>query len=316
MSLDLDKIKKKNIIAYLDYALLFKDYYNNVLFRNKKYFISLSKYKAGAFMGNNLSLYKKEPLELNLKEYLKIVKYLEVDKLVEKNKKDINTEIINYYLDKNIGYKKELEITLGYLKNIDKIIYNAPKTQHKMIVYRAMKDILYEFNKCENGELYYTNPNFLSTSLTLSTPYQFLHDGYDEMRNKTFMSNNALYSIIVPTNMKSLAIPWLPHLDEDSKSILKEIKNIKFEELSDSQFEILLPRKCKFKLIKSEYISLKNINELIFNFSPSDKECLKNNKYKIKHYTIELVEQADIKELEKDYAKIKKNMIPNNVVIY
>ncbi len=301
MSLDFNKVNKNGMKDYLEYVKNYIDYYNNVIYKNKNLVNALYSYKNGEFT-DKFNLFDKNskmiPVDIPyLKILLDSIKNLELDTskkhyidIVKEIKKELNK---NKLIEENIinAYKD----TIINIKYLDKIIFNAPISNREIVVFRVMNDIIDEFDKCENGDLVYTFPNYISTSLTLTTPYEWLGN----KRDKRIVKNNALYKLIIPKGSMSIAIPG------DIED------NDKFEDnYIDTQYEMLLPRNSKFKLISSKYISLKNETDYFFgdNYKINDISCLEKNKYKIKLYTLLLIKQDSLNELKKDYSHFNKKL--------
>ncbi len=309
MSLDFNKVNQNGMKDYLEYVNSFIDYYNKVIYKNKSLLNALAIYKQGVYMdlfnlfnksSNNMTLnlplksllngIKKTKNEL---EKLNELKNIELVKELNKIKEEIKNNLIK---DKFIEMEiNRLKRDIKNLKYLDMIIYNAPKTKKDMCVFRTMNDIIHSFDKCENEELVYTFPNYISTALTLSVPYKWLGN----KRFESFEPNKALYKIKIPKGTMSIALPW--SIDNQTK----------FEDnLIDTQSEMLLPRNCKFKLISSQYIYFKNENDLLFgdNYRISEIPCIKKHKYKVRFYTLELIEQATLEDLKKDYSHFNKKI--------
>jgi hypothetical protein len=260
----------KNKDVYIDLAEKMTDYYDKKIINTKKKVDALSHYKHSGYAIINQILLGKCEYQFSLDNILS--QFRKEDKVTMK-------EVLTYVSQE---YYNELETSMEAIKTLDKIIAEAPTILNKeILVYRGMTADIYDDLICENKKYYYTFPTYVSTSFSSHVSQHF--------RGR----NGVFYTLILPPDTKGIYLPWdIKYKESFGKATI------------DNEFEYLLLRGSKFLVESIEYKqepSYKGFS--IYQNIPCEKE---HPRY-VRHYTMRLVSQPSIKQLQKQYKTMLSN---------
>jgi hypothetical protein len=253
------------------------EYYDKKIINSKKKVEALNYYKNTGYITINQILLKECQYDFSLNNILH--QHPKEDKVTVKDLLDLISK----------EYSEELTSSTDAIKMLDKVIDDAPMIlDNEITVYRGMKADIYDDLVCENKKYYYTFPTYISTSFSSNVSNSF--------RGR----NGVFYTLILPPETKGIYLPWdLSYKESFGK---KEI---------DNEFEFLLQRGSKFVVESIEYKqepSYKGFST--YQSIPCEKE---HPRFK-RHYTMRLVSQPNMKQLQKQYktllAGVKVNFNP------
>lgn len=258
----------KNKDVYIDLAEKMIDYYDKKIITTKKKVDALNHYKHYGYSSINQILLGKCEYQFSLDVILS--QFAKEEKLSKVTIKNLLPYISQEY------YTTDIKTSMEAIKTLDKIIAEAPTILHNdVVVYRGMTTDIYDELVCENKKYYYTFPTYISTSFSSGVSHNF------KGRNGVF------YTMILPPETKGIYLPWnLQYKESFGKKII------------DDEFEYLLLRGSKFVVESIEYKqepSYKGFS--IYQNIPCEKE---HPRY-VRHYTLRLISQPNIKQLQKDY---------------
>jgi hypothetical protein len=206
----------------------------------------LMDYKSLGSFEINTFLYDRK---LFFSEYRKSL-FLIIDNIY-KNKKSIDKSTLKNEIINNIYYS-----FFRIIKNItvlDDLFLKAPKTSEELVVFRGMKFITpkleekmqSQLRKLRKGDLM-TFKNYLSTSLLNQVALDFLNSHFTDKKE----AKCCLFKITIPKNTRVL------YLDSDLTGFkFLKSKNEGIRQILFSEYEILLPRSCQLKFVKTYTIS-------------------------------------------------------------
>jgi hypothetical protein len=255
----------KNKDVYINLAEQMMEYYDKKIVNNKKKVDALNYYKTSGYKSINQILLKDCEYQFSLYNILNQQDSIEAKLTV----KDLLHQI-------SVEYSNELNMSIDAIKLLDKVIAEAPTIVNEEItVYRGMKADIYDDLVCEDKKFYYTFPTYISTSFAPNVSNQF------KGRNGVF------YKIILPSNTKGIYLPWdLRYKESFGKKVI------------DDEFEFLLQRGSKFVVESIEYKPEPTYKTFItYQRIPCEKEHPRF----VRHYTLRLVSQPTIKQLQKNY---------------
>ena len=243
-----------------------------------------------------------------------------------KRYKDGESGLLNRFLTRN-----NISLIFNSIKSLDEIIkesYNsylhAIKILDSVFSYKSKNKINTFRGLSQNSNLLlptlqakmfsdlkendtYLFKNFMSTSLNPNVAFNFSTQSFKDNDNEI----KILLDLQLPKNFKFFYLAWFSGFgkyinnnknDNKSKKNIskknnfkdKSIKSIKKEKLNQSEFELVLPRNCLFKLTK-----VSTIEERYFTYSDTDWENYEkylntNNKVKkIKVYHLKFIKIED-----------------------
>ena len=265
----------KNKDVYIDLAEKMMDYYDKKIVNTKKKVDALNLYKTSGYTTMNQLLLKKCEYHFALSD---IVHHS--PKREKLNVKDMLELVSNEFAE-------EVNKSINAIKIIDKIIAEAPMIlDNEISVYRGMRTDIYDDLVCENKKYYYTFPTYISTSFSSKVSHAF------KGRQGVF------YTLILPPETKGIYLPWdLSYKESFGTKII------------DYEFEYLLQRGSKFVVESIEY----KPESAYKGFSTYQNiPCEKEHPRYVRHYTMRLVSQPTIHQLQKQY----KNLMENVKVTY
>ena len=199
----------------------------------------------------------------------------------------INLNQINF-TNIHIYFKLYMNNIINHINIIDNIFSkkDIPKLTGKEILYRGTNGHSITTNKSKiNDEIIIEN--FCSTSTKQIIAENFINNNYGK---NNYGKNNicCLYILSGLKNIPYLYLPWNINY--------KNYMNTKINEVFYDEFEFLLPRRLKFKIIKKDIISSKSF--LIRNTKLSFENIakyIKNNDISIDNLTPENIEKLSNK---------------------
>uniref|UniRef100_A0A6C0EXV5 Uncharacterized protein n=1 Tax=viral metagenome TaxID=1070528 RepID=A0A6C0EXV5_9ZZZZ len=308
------KTISKNLIKMLSNITKFKEFYKKLSKADKEI---LNFYKAATsgvgYIHINKYLYNNTLDDLDLND---IIDYYNINKnklftnntqnLFDINRIDMTkiSKFVEYYINKNI---------VNNINNIDKLFMNKniPKIDGINVLYRGTKGDTQTSKKSKIGdEIIFKN--FLSTSTKMDNATSFSNNFF----NKKFKIkyNCCIYILYNVKNIPFIYLPW--NITQN-----KSLDNFKINMVSGDEFEYLLPRNLKFKIINITYDvkpSEYDFNKLRFkdfgkfvdkkhikkdinnhrNINNNDYDLIKEKIFKkIKIYHLEFIEQLPITEM-------------------
>ncbi len=170
------------------------------------------------------------------------------------------------------AYKsKVIAPLIKHIKELDKVIAGAPSIiKEPLHVYRGMSYDIIADTYCEDGKIFYTFKNYISTSFTPSV-------------SRNFATGGCLYTLILDKGVKGI------YLSFEVTHKLKNFQNVYL----DSEVELLLPRGTKFEVVDLEFV---HMPPQFYRFK--DVPCLEKQFNYVKHYTLKFVSLATEKELK------------------
>jgi hypothetical protein len=170
------------------------------------------------------------------------------------------------------AYKnKVVAPVIKHIKELDKIIAGSPNIIKEPVhVYRGMTYDIISDTYCENGKMFYTFRNYVSTSFTPSV-------------SRNFANSGCMYTLILDKGVKGIYVSF-----EVTQS-LKNFQNVYL----DSEVELLLPRGTTFEVIGLEFVQMP---PQFYRFK--DVPCVEKKLSYVKHYTLKFVSHASEKELK------------------
>ena len=157
------------------------------------------------------------------------------------------------------GITRKVEELRATVRVLDKAIGGAPPLDRDVTVYRGMAgDML-------AGEKQAVVPTFVSTSFSAAAADEFAS------------GSCCRYAIVVPRGTRALVLPWIP---TDGSNLL----NLPV----DAERELLLPRGCTFRLVKTVRTSRDHVrNGLVYRDLASPRERLTDTRSTIvKHIRV------------------------------
>lgn len=248
----IQRTKTKKIITMLSNLKKFTDFYKKLSADDKK---TLQNYKYNDYIEINKYLYngnKLKDLYIDQYEFLDKIKSLYSKNTVQLlNIKSINPgnikQYVELYVNKNI---------VEQINAIDKIFSspNIQKLNGDEILYRGtMGHSITKPTSRIGNELIFKN--FISTSTEQTISERFMY----QRLNKNKEKHCCMY---IFHNMKDVPFIYLPWQIENSQKLHKKY----ISQAMADEFEFLLPRGLKFKIIKKELINYKTIeNRFILN---------------------------------------------------
>lgn len=267
----------KNKDVYINLAEKMINYFDKKIINNKKKVDALNNYKYSGYITINQILLKECEYYFSLGSILN--QHPQETKLTIKDMMDII----------NDEYSDELNLAIDSIKTLDKVIDEAPTIHNdELIVYRGMKADIYDDLICENKKFYYTFPTYISTSFSSNVSQKF--------KGK----HGVFYTIILPPDTKGIYLPWdLNYKESFGKKTI------------DNEFELLLQRGSKFLVESIEYKQEPSHKGFV---TYQNIPCEKEHPRYVRHYTLRLVSQPTIKQLQKQYksllAGVKVNFHP------
>ena len=254
---------KKNAAGKDVYTKMSKEmikYYNEKVLTNKTALGALLYYKLNGYSSINNFLTK------NLQPTLIVCAGKK-----EKVSADDGEELSPAVKAAKKAYLKRVTAPLiKHIKQLDKIIAEAPTIITEPVhVYRGMGYDIIANTVCENGKMYYTFDNFLSTSFTASV-------------SKRFTKGACLYTLILDKGVKGLYIFF------DASKNLNSFENV----YVDQEAEFLLPRGTTFEVVGLDFV---HVPPEFYKFK--DVPCVEKKLNFVKHYTLKFVSHASEKEL-------------------
>ena len=309
------KIISKNLIKMLSNITKFKEFYKKLSKPDKEILNFYKDASSGVgYIHINKYLYNNTIDEINLSE---IINYYDVNKkklftnntqnLFDINKIDMTkiSKFVEYYINKNI---------VNNINNIDKLFMNKniPKIDGIDVLYRGTKGDTQTSKKSKIGdEIIFKN--FLSTSTKMDNATSFSNNFFNKKSKVKY--NCCIYILYNVKNIPFIYLPW--NIKQN-----KSLDNFKINMVTSDEFEYLLPRNLKFKIINitydvkpSEYdlnkLRFKDFGEFvdkkhIKKDDTDDHRNINNNDYdlikekifkKIKVYHLEFIEQLPITEI-------------------
>ncbi len=271
---------KKNTSGKEMYIKLSKDmtrYYNETILKNKAALEALRYYKFDGYSDLNKFLTR------NLQSTLVVC----AEGKKGKKSDDSSEESPAVKSAKKAYLKKTSAPLIKYVKQLDKIIAEAPTINETVHVYRGMGYDIISGTECENGKLYYTFDNFMSTSFTPSV-------------SKRFTRGGCLYTLILDKGAKGIYIFF------DASENLSSFQNVDV----DHEAELLLPRGTKFEVVGLDFV---HVPPQFYKFK--DVPCIEKKFNFVKHYTLKFVGHASEKELKQaldlanDFVSFKMNVM-------
>jgi hypothetical protein len=267
----------KNKDVYIELAGKMVEYYDKQIINSKKKVDALNYYKTSGYITINQILLKECEYKFSLNDILH--HHPKEDKLTVNDLLDLISQ----------EYAEDLNTAIDAVKMLDKVIDDAPMIlDNEITVYRGMKVDIYDELVCENKQYYYTFPTYISTSFSSHVSSGF------KGRNGVF------YTLILPPETKGVYLPWdLSYKESFGKKVI------------DNEFEFLLQRGSKFVVESIEYKQEPSYK----GFSTYQNiPCEKEHPRYIRHYTMRLVSQPNIKQLIKQYKTllggVKVNFCP------
>lgn len=255
----------KNKEVYLNLAETMIEYYDKKIVNTKKKIDALNYYKHNGYTTINQILLKQCEYHFSLYNILQ----QHEDKGDKVSVKDLLETISN-------EYSEELNTSIEAIKTLDRVVAEAPTILNDEItVYRGMKADIYDDLVCENKKYYYTFPTYISTSFSANVSNNF--------KGK----NGVFYKIILPPETIGIYLPWnLKHKESFGKKLI------------DDEFEFLLQRGSKFVVESIEYKPEPTYKSF---GTYQNIPCEREHPRFIRQYTLRLVSQPSIKQLQKQY---------------
>ena len=254
--------------------------------------------------------------------------YLELNRLLYNNTLKLNFNKLSNLSD---IIDSSLDFYVKQIQTLDSIFSYKSKT--KMNTFRGISSKEAEMFNQLNKKDTYLFKNFLSTSLNPAVAFQFTDSIWDETKN--YDKNRILLDIELPKNFNFFYLTWLSkYFSENnnknnfqnnkskkklnSKKYNSKKKLINQEKLNSSEFELLLPRNCVFKI--------KNISTIEERYFTSDREYrwdnyekfmnTNNNLKKIKVYHLKFIKIEDIAIPNAKNIKIDDRNVPTKNLYY
>lgn len=267
----------KNKDVYIDLAEKMVEYYDKKIINSKKKVEALNYYKTSGYTTINQILLKECEYNFSLNDILH--QHPKEDTVTVKDLLDLIFK----------EYSEDITSSIDAIKTLDKVIDDAPTIlDNEITVYRGMKTDIYDELVCENKKYYYTFPTYISTSFSSNVSNSF--------RGR----NGVFYTLILPSETKGIYLPWnLSYKESFGKNTI------------DNEFELLLQRGSKFVVESIEYKQEPRYK----GFSTYQNiPCEKEHPRYIRHYTMRLVSQPNMQQLQKQYktllAGVKVNFHP------
>ena len=217
--------------------------------------------------------------------------------------------------------KNNYIVNLNNIKLLDEII-NLYTSKNKLRVFRGIgngkhSDIFLNLSKGDTFKF----SNFLSCSLNPNVAYNFTVQ--NELQENIKKNKPKILLVMdIPKGMNFFYLTLINYIKNSNNKNKKKTKKkiLDSEKLSQSEFEIILPRNCNF-----EITSISTIEENFFSLDWNTdwnkyEEFLntKNNVKKIKVYhlkflNIENIPLPDLNEIEIDYKFFKNNKILSSI---
>lgn len=270
---------KKDKKGKKDYELLSERYiqhYNENILNYKEYIDALQYYKGNGYSSINSLLFSKK-MNIESKNILEVIcsKYTEAIQN-DSNQKTALKKVMNTI---NLSlFNTNVVPVLEKIKTLDEIFMNAPTLDHDdIIVYRGVTTDIHYVLECKQGTYFVTFPNYLSTSFVPTVSKGFAGE------------QGVIFTIHLTKECKGLYINWDLNQGRD------------FEDMYvDNEYEYILPRGCKFEVVKIEPVRISNINYRTYG----ELKCLNKHNLFIKHYILKLVKQPNIDDLKSSLKKM------------
>ena len=290
--------KLDNAKGIKDFKLIFKDYhkyYKNIIIKNEKYSKLLNDYRQQKCY-NITPMLAYEKIEVNVNDYIndlllytddinelkKIIlfftQYHTIESCIDSSFYEKNNKI--EFILKN-PIKNKLKFMLQEVKDLDKIIQQAPSLSKQCIVYRAMSYNIKNSVFTKDKKSYFKFDNYISTSFT--------------PKITKFFGKKAFYTFILPEGTKGIILYGI-----DSNT------EFKFDS-GDVLYEFLVQRESLFEIVDYSFVYKKELIEK-YNAEGNHNSLMFDNDI-ISHYTLKLIEQPTIAELDESLKKLLKKPI-------
>lgn len=254
--------------SYIKISSAMIKYYNTYILKKKSAVDAIKYYKGSGYQNiNNFLTMQMQPTLM--------VGSSPQPQDQEQRQENINTrfelESMSRKAAKQAYKDKVIAPLTKYIKELDKVIAGSPNViKEPLHVYRGMSYDIISDTRCENGKMFYTFQNYVSTSFTPSV-------------SRNFANGGCMYTLILDKGIKGIYVSF-----EVTQS-LKNFQNVYL----DSEVELLLPRGTKFEVIGLEFV---HMPPQFYRFK--DVPCLEKKFNYIKHYTLKFVSHASDKELK------------------
>ena len=312
---DSGKTISKNLIKMLSNIIKFKEFYKK-LSKADKDVLSFYKQPSHSVGYNHINKYLYNNNTLDDLDLNDIIDYYNINKnklftnntqnIFDINKIDMTkiSKFVEYYINKNI---------VNNINNIDKLFMNKniPKIDGIDVLYRGTQGDTQTSKKSKIGdEIIFKN--FLSTSTKMDNATSFSNNFFNKKSKVKY--NCCIYILYNVKNIPFIYLPW--NIKQN-----KSLDNFKINMISSDEFEYLLPRNLKFKIINitydvkpyeynlnklkfkdlGEFVDKKNIKKDVNddkNINNIDYDLIKEKIFKkIKIYHLEFIEQLPITEM-------------------
>ncbi len=267
-------------LKYIKLIEHYKNFYKKFIENNEELEEQLSLYKMNLYSLVNHFLFTRETtIHISWNKLIKSINKYGFQKFIKNDDKIITSELSKIILDLNPELVSDFNEIIDNIKALDKIICKSPPTNTDLVVFRAMKDINIDYFECTKDGLYYTFNNYLSTTLSKTFAIEFMYR----------YNHNSLLTIIIPKNVNGI------------------IFHKSYSNYIEKEYEFLLLRNSKFKLISTEIIKPKfELTTDIPLDELNNKKCNRNRTFK--HYTLKLVSQPSYADLKSDYKLFKERI--------
>lgn len=252
----------------------------------------------------------------------KNVGYLRMNNLLHSNKLFLEFNKLSLLAD---IIENSLEKTLKNIQNIDSV-FNYYKLKDNIYTFRGIgfeeSDIIDNLKKKEN----HLFKSFVSTSFYPNKAFEFSTELEKEKNGKKY----ALLEFELPKNFPIFYLTYI-NLNNPSSNNLnskktkkKNTKKMKEESFYSSEFEVLLPRNCVFKIYKMSTIEEKfytsasaNPNKYFHGWNDYEKYLNTNNNVKkIKVYHLKFVKFEEKPLPNRNNISYDLSYIPINNLYY